>query len=440
MSLVVFINPPTSTFEHLPAKKHREYVPYPPLGILYMAAVLEKEGYTVKVYDMMLPDNRELPRSIVEEAALVGITVCTPGYLYAREAADSVKALAPDTPVVMGGPHVTFTAEETLTDGNVDIVVRGEGEETILELAQCITTQGDLKKVKGITYIDGTIKSTPDRPFIKNLDALPFPARHHVDLDSYELGAHLITGRGCPHRCLFCAAGPLSGYTYRVRSPENVLEEITECYHLFDVEHFLFADDTFTAIPERTAAICRLIKDTGEPITWTCECRANNVTPGLLKTMAESGCIRVQFGVESGSDFILRSIRKGTTTSMVKKAVQWSLDAGIEVLCSFIIGHPEDTAETVEQTIAFSEELMDMGGRKHVTVGFAVATPFPGTELYERAGELGVKIHKRDWSAHNFLEPIIDTKHLRRQQLQNYLFQAMLEESKNILQIEEGTS
>ncbi len=439
MSQIVLINPLTSAFEHLISKKGSEYAPYPPLGILYLASVLEKGGYAVKVYDMTLAHHRVIPPSVVEDASFVGITVCTPGYAHAKEVREYVKAVDPDIPLIMGGPHVTFTAEETVKEKIADVVVRGEGEETILELAQYfVKKEGKLREIKGITYSNGDVISTPDRPFIEDLDALPFPARHHLELGQYELGAHIITGRGCPHRCIFCAAGPLSGYRYRVRSPENVIEEIKECYHRYNVDHFLFADDTFTALPERTAAICNLLKEMGN-ITWTCECRANNVTPALVKTMADAGCIRVQFGVESGSDYILRSIRKGITTDMVERAVSWALDANLRVLCSFIIGHPEDTAETVEQTIAFAEHLADMGRREHVVVGFAVATPFPGTELYERAEELGVKIYAADWSAHNFLEPVIDTKYLRRSQLRNYLFEAMLEESKHILQTEEGS-
>lgn len=439
MSDIVLINPRTSAFEHLISRKNTEYAPYPPLGILYLASVLEKEGYDVEVYDMMLPHHRSIPQSVLEEASFVGITVCTSGYAHAKEVSTYVKTKT-DTPVVMGGPHVTFAAEETVKEGIADVVVRREGEETILELAQYFARKkGDLKDIKGITYSKNCI-STPDRPFIENLDVLPFPARHHLELAKYELGAHIITGRGCPHRCIFCAAGPLSGYRYRVRSPENVVEEIKECSLRYEVDHFLFADDTFTAFPERTAAICSLLKEIRTPITWTCECRANNVTPSLLKVMADAGCIRVQFGVESGSDSILRSIHKGITTDMVKKAVSWALDANLRVLCSFVIGHPEDTAETVEQTIAFAEYLEDMGNREQVVVGFAVATPFPGTELYERAQELGVKIHTTDWSSYNFLEPIIDTRYLRRQQLRNYLFGAMLEESRHILQTEEGTA
>lgn len=434
---VVLVNPPTSNQDYLEPGEEKGFYKYVPLGLLYIAAVLEQEGHTVTCVDVAADLKRE-DTIVNAHADVVGFSATTLSYPATVRLAEKVKASSPETVVIFGGPHPSVMAEEALSTDAVDIVVRKEGENTIVEVLRCLADGRDLKSVKGISYREnGTCVSTPDRPFIQDLDALPLPARHLLNSNDYANFGSIITGRGCPYQCLFCAAGPLSGHKYRVHSIERVLEEIYVCHEQFGISDFTFLDDTFTALEPRVKALCTRFTQLDFPITWKCEARVNTVNKEILELMASSGCNYMQFGVESGSDYILRSIRKGITTAMVKKAVEWAVDAGIQVLCSFVIGHPDDTEETVEQTIEFSEELLDLGNRELVTVGFAVATPFPGTELYERAEELGITIHERDWSAHNFLEPIIDTKHLRYQQLRNFLFRAMLEESKGVLQLEE---
>jgi anaerobic magnesium-protoporphyrin IX monomethyl ester cyclase len=310
-------------------------------------------------------------------------------------------------------------------------VVRREGEETAVDLLNELTkaySNSALQTIQGISYYsDGKYLSTPDRPFIEDLDALPFPARHLAPMQLYEHPGIIVTGRGCPFHCQFCVAGPLSGHNYRVRSPENVIEEVEECYHRYKMTDFFFADDTFTALQERTIKMCNLLDNLDFSISWKCESRATAVTPELLEKMAHSGCIKIQFGVESGSDHILKSINKGITTKRVKQAVTWALNTGMDVMCSFVIGHPEDTAETIQKTLHFARELREMAEFGRVKTDFGIATPLPGTQLCENAAALGITILSRDYDTYDLTNPVINTRNLSALDLRSLLFNSVVE-------------
>jgi anaerobic magnesium-protoporphyrin IX monomethyl ester cyclase len=427
MKDVLLINPSTSFSEMADPFEDFMLPSYqPPLGILYLASVLESKGVTVHVVDVQVePQPHKMVESVVDSCALVGITGTTPAYYKGLEMADFVKTLAPDTPVVMGGPHVTFTAEETLTDGKVDIVVRGEGEETILELYEFfVHNKGDLRNIKGISFTyNGGLVSTPDRPFIEDLDSIPFPARNLLNQGAYEFPGTILTGRGCPYNCQFCAAGPLSGYRYRTRSIQNVIEEIEQIYQKFGINKFFFSDDTFTAKKDRLLALCEYLSSCEFSPQWVCTTRVNTVDSEILKAMKKAGCTRIQYGIESGSDRVLKSINKQITVDMVKNVVKETLDTGIGAVCSFVIGHPEDTVETIQETFHLAEYLHNLGDCPYE---IGVATPFPGTALCEKADELGIKIFSRDWDRYDLIDPVICTRHVDRHQLRTFIFQYMV--------------
>ncbi len=428
MTDVLLINPITSLFEFTSLAERRHFVLSPPLGLLYIASQLEREGYVCKVIDMESSlYSKEMLVNVLERegAPIVGIGISTPAFGSALDVAHTVKQCLPETTVICGGAHATLRAEEVLTCNEFDVAVRGEGEMIMTELVQCkCGGKGQLKDIPGITYRskDGLL-TTPDRPFIENLDSVPFPARHLIDIDQYIYGGSLISGRGCQHKCIFCAAGPLSGYRYRVRSPENVVEEMEEIHRTYNITDFVFVDDCLTAFPERTQKLCELIKEMDFSPTWTCESRVNTVTPSLLKIMAESGCIRIQFGCESGSDAILKSIKKGTTVEQIEKAVSWASQNNIKSVCSFIIGHPEDTEDTVRQTISLSKKLQQIGG-EGVIPQFMLAIPLPGTELYQHMDELGVRMVLKNKDIYNYSNPLIETRYLSREKLRSLLFDA----------------
>jgi anaerobic magnesium-protoporphyrin IX monomethyl ester cyclase len=432
MTDVLLINPITSLFEFTPVAERRHFVLSPPLGLLYLASVLEGEGYSCKVIDMESSlHSKEMLTKVLEkeEAPIMGVSISTPAFGSALEAARTVKQCLPETIVICGGAHTTLRYEEVLAHDEFDIAVRGEGENTIVDLANHILRgESHLKNIPGIAYwSENGLQTTSDRPFIEDLDVLPFPARHLIDINQFVYGGSLISGRGCQHKCIFCAAGPLSGYRYRVRSPENVVEEMEEIHRAYGITDFVFVDDCLTAFPERTRILCELIKDLDFSPTWTCESRVNTVTPSLLKVMADSGCIRIQFGCESGSDTVLKSIKKGTTVRQIENAVFWATRNDIKSVCSFIIGHPEDTEQTVRKTISLSKKLLHIGGEENVVLQFMLAIPLPGTELYERMNELGVNMVLKNQNIYDYGDPLIETGHLTREQLRSLLFDAYVD-------------
>ncbi len=423
---VLLVNPQMLVYDYEYEQLEQET---PPLCLGYLAGPLLKEGYTVKIVDMVAEQikKEDLVQIVKKESpGIVGITATTPSYFHTMRIAEALKANDPDTTVVVGGSHVTLRVVESLqeTDG-IDIVVYGEGDYTMLELAQSVIDgQKPLEEIKGIAYRrNGSVQKTPPRPFIENLDELPFPAVHLLPMKRYM--AHPVSGgRGCPNKCIFCAAGHLSGHTYRFRSAKSVIQEVKYVYDTFGITYFFFTDDTFTVEKERTFQICEEIKKEGLDITWSCEARVNTVSKEMLQKMKETGCIGMQFGVESGVQKILNSIKKGITVGQVKRAAKYVVEAGIPTLtCSFMIGHPEDTVETVQETFDFAMYLKRLAGKKGsetmIRTPFQITVPFPGTYLYENAEKLGIEILANSWDQFTTDAVLIRTKHLDEKTLRN---------------------
>lgn len=389
----------------------------PPLGLGYIASTLMQGGLSVDIIDMAVLNmgfddfKLELMR---KDPKIVGISAETLTSKNALKIAGLVKDLDEEKWTVLGGPHATFKDEETLRNPNVDVVVRREGEITMLDLAkQIIQGKMDLENVEGITFRkDGRIIRNPDRPLISNLDAIPPPARELFPLHLYKLPGTLITSRGCPAKCIFCSASAMSEGRYRIRSPSNVVSEITDMIKKFNFDKFFIADDTFTVFRERTEKICQMLQKL--EIIWFCESRVNTVNKELLDCMAKAGCKIIQFGVESGSEKILKSIRKGITLEQATKAVKWSIEAGIKPVCSFMIPHPEDTMETIKETKDFMEKLKAMGA----LVVVSVTTPFPGTYLHSHAKEMGLQIISEDYDTYDMVTPIFTTRNLTLEQIE----------------------
>lgn len=437
MADVVLINPTIMPpyMERFDIHPYRDWARNVPLGLLYITAYLVSQGYTVKVIDLIY--NRIKKKEFIslleyEQPKIVGMTVYTEAIHSALEFCSAVKGWSKEVVTVLGGPHVTFLDEETLQDEAVDIVVRGEGELTMAELADYfIRGHGSLSEIQGITYkiydaegpTTGGVKviRNANRPLIQDLDQLLFPLRTALNIEDYP-HPQIITARGCPSRCVFCAAGAISGGRYRARSADNVIQEIKEIRDTFDVKSLIFVDDTFTALPERTKAICHSLMKSNWNLMWVCESRVDVVTKELLKLMAESGCMGIQFGVESGVQNVLNSIGKHITIEQVEAAVRWASEAEMKLItCSFIIGHHTDTHDTIQQTLEFANSLSEKYG---VFPAFSMNTPFPGTRLYNDREKLGIKIHSRDWSTHQLIYSKISTKYLTREDIQRWYFRA----------------
>lgn len=381
----------------------------PPLGLAYIASVLESEGEEVRIIDSLVEDlSLNDVRKVISKWSpdLVGVSSITSNFYDALEVARVAKELG--CKVVMGGVHVTFKDVETLKSfPYVDFVVRGEGEYTTLDLVRALERNVEPKKVLGLTYRSGdVIKKNPPRPFIRDLDGLPLPAYHLLPMEKYvsegERYATMITSRGCPFSCTFCSSSRICGKKWRGRNAEKVADELellTEEYNVRTVE---FLDDTFTLNKRRAEEICDELVKRKIDVPWACSSRVDTINAKLASKLKRAKCFVVYLGVESGSQRILNLMRKGITISQAEKAVRLMKKVGLEVLTSFILGMPSETVEEAEKTIDFAVKLNPEYAQ------FTIATPYPGTELYDYA-EKNDMLLTRDWSKYDTLTPVMKT-------------------------------
>jgi anaerobic magnesium-protoporphyrin IX monomethyl ester cyclase len=386
--------------------------PYPfqefpiiPMGLLYLAAVLERDAYEVDVLDLLVSrySKDKIRRKLdTYQPDIVGVTCVTMNYHTASDILKYCKSVDEDAKTLIGGPHVTFAAPETLMEAPwIDIVVRGEGELAMLDIAR----GKKLEEIPGITFRSGNgIHATPDRPLIENLDGLPLPARHLFPLSRYHvLASHcsLITGRGCPFNCIFCVGSKMGGRRARFRNPKLVVDEIEEGLSL-GFREVNFEDDLFTLNHKHLNAICDEIIDRGLDFNWSVFARVDTVNPEVLAKLQKAGCNWLCYGVESGNQEILDRVKKKITLDRVRDSVRMAKEAGVNVLASFILGLPGETKETIAETMEFAQEL-------DTYYGFHVMAPFPGTEVREMAGEYGVEILTDDWARYDANRPVTRT-------------------------------
>jgi len=383
----------------------------PHLGLAYLGAVSERRGDEVRICDL---DVEEGPISqVVAEYGpdLVGITANTIQIRSAWGAAGEVKAVR-EVPVVLGGPHPTVLPEESLAEPGVDMVVRGEGEATWVDLCDHLEREAPLEGVPGLSFTDDgrRVIHNPDRAPIADLDTLPYPAYHLFRTDRYtnlqpaidhREGAALsiLTSRGCPYRCVYCSQiGPRK---WRMRSPENLVDEWRWLVRNHGATEIGVLDDSFNIDRQRVLDLCdRLIGEGLNRVPWIMinGIRANLVDEELLGRMREAGCIRTAFGVESGNQEILdRVIDKHQTLDQVREAFRAAKAVGMETIGFFIIGLPGETEKTMDDTIRFAIELDPL------VANFSMATPFPGTELERLVREKG-RMLVEDWDDFAFFE------------------------------------
>ena len=409
---IALVNPP-----FLPGVMR--HPPNVPIGLAYLAAVAEKNGHVVKVIDCLPVDMSydEMRRQVVAfEPNIIGITSMTSTSQSALEAARILKESCPEALSVLGGPHVTFADTSTLSEcPEVDVVVRREGEETLLDLARCVTKEKSLDEVSGITFQkNGKIIQMPDRPLIQNLDELPFPALEHFKLDDYKILGKMIlpiiTSRGCPYGCSFCVSSRMVGNTLRARSPKNVVDELEWLKTEHGAEAFVIYDDMLTFDKKRILQICEDIKKRKIGLPWDCTTRVDQVSKELLIKIKEAYCQEVFFGVESGCQLILDKVHKRTTIEQNEKAIRWTKEVGLFVAISVIIGYPGETRETVKQTLDFVHRV------KPDDAFLCVATPYPGTELRALVEKMGWKMTS-DWARYDAMTPVFENPELPSEEI-----------------------
>ena len=388
-----------------------------PMGLLYLAKPLLEQGFHVDILDLtayQLSLDRLCAYVKTYSPAVVGITCMTGSYSQAIQIAQTVKVANVGARVIMGGPHVTFQARQTLENENIDVVVRGEGDVNFAQLvAYYILRQNSLDQIDGISYREnGTVVENP-AVRIQDIDQLGYPPRNILNLHRYRHPGVIHYSRGCPFQCQFCAAGAMAGGKYRFRSVASILEEIDYLVSTLGITSLGFSDDTVTARPKQMKRICRQILKKGYALQWTCESRVDVADRSLLKLMAQSGCRSIFFGFESGNPEILKSINKRITPAQMEKAVRRCLDVGITPWGAFIIGFPHDTQETIAETFEFATKIKRWGAM----CSFGVLTPFPGTYIYDHADEIGITIHSENWDDFETSNPIISTPHLSLEEL-----------------------
>ena len=384
----------------------------PPLNLMYLASSLEEESYSVKIIDDdLLQKGYENVSKQAEKLnpQLVGVTATTSTIKSALKYLELIKNILPESLTVIGGPHTTFMPYETLKNSdNLDVVVIGEGEETMVDLADHATQNiEDINDVNGIVYRDlkdGNLRTTEKRPLIKDLDKLPFPARHLVPFDSYgvsqEQTGGIITSRGCVYNCNYCSSSLIMGKKFRSRSPGNVVDEIEELIDTYHINDIGFMDDTFMLNKKRASDIADEIKARDLDLTFVASSRVDRVDKSLLENLKSSGLKTIYYGVESGSQRILDLMKKGITLKNVEDAVKMAKDVNLEVLTSFILGYPGETEEDMNTTIDFSTKL------DSDYCQYSILTPFPGTPIYKDLIEKNL-IDNEDWDRYTVLKPIL---------------------------------
>jgi anaerobic magnesium-protoporphyrin IX monomethyl ester cyclase len=451
---VCLINPP-----RIHPKAWGKPTVYQPLGIAYVAAVLEKQ-HKVSIIDSPTEGWRNLEpigetRYRVglsnEEIAdrikrlspdIVEINIPFSGWSKAAfEVADVVKNVDGDIVTVLDGLHPSARPVECLSNPSIDFVVRGEPEYSLLELVDALEqgTGENLKDIKGIGFIEnGKTVITPPRPEIRDLDALPFPARHLLPMDIYfeavkekairgEISKRytlIMTSRGCPHNCIFCSNHIVMGKTWRGRSPENVVDEIEQVVRTYSIRQIDFVDENMTMVKKRVEKICDLIVERGLDIEWYVPngVRADRLDEELLRRMRRSGCRGIRVAPESGVQRVVNDvIKKNLDLKDVERAVVLAKKAGIKVGVFFILGIIGETKEDIKETIKFAYKLKKLGAS---TFQFSIATPLYGTELYELAERGGFLREEFSDEALAAIEPLIETEEFTADDLRQLCAQA----------------
>jgi len=395
---ILLVNPPN--FNHiksvLPETIEEKRGFNPPLGLLYLAGYIQEHSsnFEVKIMDCLAQrlDYSQIEQSIVDfNPDVVGITAMSFTIVDVMKIVEITKRFNKNIKVVIGGPHVNIYGRETLDLGNVDFIVLGEGERPFNDLINNLDNEDKLKDIKGLIFYDKDKHyiHTGLPGLIQNLDEISIPARNLVDNNLYssvlgtsKLVTTMITSRGCPYKCLFCDR-PHLGKVFRARTAEGVLKEINDCLK-YGIREFLMYDDTFTIDRQRVFDICDMIIDQKLDIIWDIRARVNTVDEELLKKLKQAGCIRIHYGVESGTQKILNVLRKGITLEQVEKAFALTRKVGIETLAYFMIGNPTEDRLDIERTIKFIKKI------KPDYVHITATIPFPATNLYAMALEQGV--------------------------------------------------
>jgi len=367
----------------------------PPLGFAYVAAAAERRGHRVMIVDAEAEDlglSEVLSRVSAFGPELIGFTATSPTFQLTTDFATKVKAAFPKVPTVIGGTHVAIFQKAVLEENPVySFGVIGDGEDALPELLESLSEGSGFEDVKGLLWRgDDTVVQNEFRPLVRDLDVYPFPARHllrnelylrNVPYKGYCVSASVVSSRGCPYDCIFCAVKNVpNGTMARFRSPENVIEELKLIVQGIGIRHVAFNDDCLTFHREKVLGLCGMIRSTGLKFTWEGLSRADRVDRELLREMRRAGLNRLSFGIESGNQRILDVLQKHETLEEIANAIRITHEEGIVTRGSVIIGSPYETSKEVEDTFRFITSIKELD---EVVVN--IMQPYPGTKMREMA-------------------------------------------------------
>lgn len=396
-----------------------------PLDLAYSAAILEKEGYTCIIKDYPVYDHTDwntFQKDVREfKPTLLIISTTTPTLPSDLKACSIIKKIDPHIVTIAKGAHFLVDDEKIMNQfPDLDIAIRGETELTIQEIGQ----KKPLESILGITYRRGNeIIKNEKRPFLEDMDSIPYPARHLLDNslyrrpDTHEPMTSIATNKGCPSKCIFCLVPAVSGYKIHSRSPQAIADEMAHCKEKYGIQDFYFRADTFTWFKKWTIEVCQAIIDKNINVRWVSNSRVDTIDEERVYWMKKAGCWLIGFGVESGDVNLLKLMKKNATIEQAEKAVEVCHRMKMKTYLYFAFGLPWDNDESINRTIEFARKL------KGDFCEFQIMYPFPGTELYKVASEYNLFI-KDDLHKGDYKQGIIKTFTLTPEQLQNYLYKA----------------
>jgi anaerobic magnesium-protoporphyrin IX monomethyl ester cyclase len=384
----------------------------PTLGLLHLAAEVRRHDYVPTIiesdiFDLEVED--VVAQVVRDEPAYVGITLFTVGVWCGAEIARKIKFALPETVIIVGGPHISSMAEETMQRfREFDYAVVGEGEEILVNLLNRLEAGGKVDDIAGLVYMErgditDKLHQSPRHHIDKDMDRLPMPAWDLLQgfpntfrpaLYDFPAGpvASIAASRGCPFHCKFCDTSTF-GSAVRAYSAQRVFEIMSHLRQEYGIRHIMFVDDLFTAGRKRTTELCTLIIESGLNMTWSCASRVDVVKPDLLDLMKQAGCWEISFGLESGSDELLQKMDKAASVAKSREALQWTHDAGIRSKGLFMLGYPGETRETIAKTKAFLKDV------PLTIMNLTKFTPYPGSPIYRDL--YGTNIREDHWQKMN---------------------------------------
>lgn len=427
---VLLLSTPTGMIkEHYDMSRNLNSMP--PLGLMYIYSYLEEFDYKVEFIDLIVDSITlgEFKNKLISmNPKIVGITSYIEGWDVQLSIYKLIKEVLPDSKIVLGGHTATFCYEDLFKTGYIDYIIKREGEVPLKKLCDyIIKDEININSIPNLIYRKNAEIIHNDIFFrVENLDTLPYPNRRDIDIDKYTYPLTICTSRGCPGKCIFCSSSNYLGNKVVYRDIDNIIDEILYEYNRTGQSHFFIVDDTFTINKKRVLNFCEKLIDIQQKknidFVWGCESRVDTIDQDVMIMLSNAGCVMMQFGMESGNDFVLKSIKKNTTYTQLYNAVELAYKHSIQSKVSVIIGHFSDTEETINETI---DKAVKLKKEFKAIVAFAINTPFPGTDQFINSSEYGIELCSNKETYYNVNKAMIDTKHLSANELDTFFHKAV---------------